>query len=82
MGIPRLIPAVGIDTEGEMWTSGPQTIATAQVSSPSGTAYIFHVKFAGGNKIVFAKALRALMENEHVLKVGAAPSCLLSFALV
>ena len=82
MGIPGMIPAVGMDTEWKVWTSEPQTIATVQVSSPSGTTYIFHVKFAGGNKIVFAKALRTMLENGHVLKVGATPLCLFSFALI
>ena len=50
-----------------MWTSGPQSIDTVQVSSPSGTTYVFHGKFAGGNTIVYAKALRALLENEHLV---------------
>ena len=82
MGIPGVAPAVGMGTEWEVSTSRPQTIATVQVSSPLGTTYIFHVKFVGGNKIVFAKALRALLENERMLKLGAAPPCLFKFALV
>ena len=82
MGITGMISAGGMDTEWKVWTSGPQTIATVRVSSPSGTTYIFHTKFAGGNHIVLAKALRAVLENEQVLKVGAAPPCRFSFALV
>ena len=54
MGIPGMISAMGMDTKWEVRTSGPQTIAAVQVSSPSGTTYIYHVKFAGGNKILFA----------------------------
>ena len=33
MGIPGTMPAVRMDTEWEVWTSGPHTTATAQVSS-------------------------------------------------
>ena len=65
-----------------MWSSGSQTFAAVRVSSLSRTTYILHVKFAGGHKTVFASFLRALLEKEHMLNVGAAPPCLFGFVFV
>ena len=70
LGIPGLCPAVGLDAEWEVWSAGAQPVATVQLATLLGTTYIFHVRYSNGRKIFFPKALRTLLEDDRLLKVG------------
>lgn len=80
VNVPGMLPAVGFDVEWEVWTSGARPIATVQLATAVGTAFIFHVVCGpGGRKKVFPKALLAVLEREDILKVrtcGMSPATL------
>lgn len=66
MNIPGMRCALGFDAEWEVWSSGPQPIATVQLATVRGTTIIFHVKYA--RKQVFPVALRNVLERDDILK--------------